>query len=398
MDAKTLVNLAVRFRENKEFIINEETTKHSLVIPFIGSLGYDTASPREVRPEYAAEFTAHDGKRLPDRMDYAIFDRTGKKIRLVLEVKPLGGDIDRRSPQLARYMSQLPDLRFGIMTDGCNYHFYSDLEQPNVMDERPFFTFSLSDPKLEYESVAKFLTKFSGEEFDAESLISEAEDSNYRQGMIDKLSAALRHPAASISFVKWLSEGIYPGLRTQTVMERLGRIAGESVRPAVLRVLGTDLLNDLRSRIQEAGTLEKEEFEPSAIAAPAGADTDMEGVQKKAREILTTEEELAFFEKVKDLCVRAGVESTDILYKDTLYYFNVSFKKPTKWFVRFFGDAQRKGITLWVPSEEAMSLAEGFEVEDAPQSFGVSRIYMSSIDQISALEKVILRSLEICRG
>jgi len=394
MDAKTLVNLAARFRENAEFIINEETTKHSLVIPFIGALGYDTASPREVRPEYAAEFTAHDGKRSPDRMDYAVFDRIGKKIRLVLEVKPLGADLEKRSPQLARYMSQLQELRFGIMTDGCHYHFYSDLEQPNVMDERPFFTFSLSDPKLEYESVARFLTKFSAEEFDAESLISEAEDSNYRQGMIDKLSTALRNPAASISFVKWLSEGIYPGLRTQNVIERLGRIAGESVRPAVLRVLGTDLLNDLRTRIQEAGTLEKEETSPIAELASGGG--DMDGSLK--RETVTSEEELAFFEKVKDLCVRSGVEATDIIYKDTLNYFNVSYKRPTKWFVRFFGDAQRKGVTSWVPIEEARSLVAGLEVEDAPQSFGVSRIYIDSVDHVDALEKVILRSLEICRG
>jgi predicted type IV restriction endonuclease len=74
MDAKALRDLARRYQDNKEFITNEEMTKASLIVPFITALGYDTSNPREVRLEYAAEFTANDGKKLPNRMDYAIFD------------------------------------------------------------------------------------------------------------------------------------------------------------------------------------------------------------------------------------------------------------------------------------------------------------------------------------
>jgi len=99
------------------------------------SRGRSAQITREVRLEYAAEFTTNDGKRLPDRMDYAIFDATGQTPILVIEAKPLGADVRARSPQLARYMSQLPALRFGIITDGCEYLFYGDLARPNVMDE-----------------------------------------------------------------------------------------------------------------------------------------------------------------------------------------------------------------------------------------------------------------------
>ena len=394
MNTKTLIDLVVRYRENREFITNEEATKHSLVIPFLASLGYDTTSPREVRPEYAAEFTAHDGKRSPDRMDYAVFDRTGKRHLLVVEVKTLGTNIEQRSPQLARYMSQLPELRFGIMTDGCQYDFYGDLEQPNIMDETPFFHFSLDDPKIEYESVAQFLNKFSRDEFNAESLISEAEDSNYRQGMIDKLAAALRKPTSDEGFVRWLSDGVYPGIKTQNVLTRLGRLAGEAVRPAVLRVLGTDFLNELRSQIQEAGSLEaggteetSQDEEPTVDEAP-----------RPERRTVTTEEELAFYEKVKEICSQVGVEPTDLLYKDTLNYFNVSYQKPTKWFVRYFGDSQRKTVSCWVPVDEAHGLAVGYEVEAAPSAFGISRVYVESVEQVAGLDKLILRSLEICKG
>ncbi len=126
MDAKALRDLARRYQDNREFITNEEMTKASLIVPFITAIGYDTSSPREVRLEYTAEFTVNDGKRLPDRMDYAIFDATGQIPILAIEAKPLGADVRARSPQLARYMSQLPQLRFGIITDGCDYLFYRD--------------------------------------------------------------------------------------------------------------------------------------------------------------------------------------------------------------------------------------------------------------------------------
>ena len=37
-------------------IRGEEATKHALVVPFIQLLGYDGFDPREVQPEYTADF------------------------------------------------------------------------------------------------------------------------------------------------------------------------------------------------------------------------------------------------------------------------------------------------------------------------------------------------------
>ncbi len=80
MDAQELKKLADNLAANQDFITNEETTKQSLIVPFIRLLGFDPANPREVRPEYSGKFTENDGKRLPDRMDFAIFDATGMKV------------------------------------------------------------------------------------------------------------------------------------------------------------------------------------------------------------------------------------------------------------------------------------------------------------------------------
>ena len=140
-----LLKLSEKYKEDQEFIKNEEMTKAALVIPFLQLLGYDTNSPREVRHEYQADFTKGDGKRYKDRMDYAIFDKTGKEPRLVVEAKTLGSNLDQHSPQLARYLAQLPELHFGILTDGCRYLFFGDLDNPNVMDSLPFFELSLDE-------------------------------------------------------------------------------------------------------------------------------------------------------------------------------------------------------------------------------------------------------------
>jgi predicted type IV restriction endonuclease len=406
MEPKFLRDLARKYHETREFITNEEMTKQALIVPLIAALGYDPTHPREVRLEYTAEFTQNDGKRLPDRMDYAIFDSLGQNVLLVIEAKPLGFDVSARSPQLARYMSQLPQLRFGVITDGCDYLFFSDLNHPNVMDMHPFFRFSLADPKLDFDSVAKFLTKFSRDQFNAERLIEEAEDSSYRQQMIERLVSVLKAPDKNDEFVRWLTEGIYTGKRTTHVMERLGRIAREAMQPAILRTLGDDFLATLRMRINEATGEKPAEPQPQPALQPSPkppppalvpvTPPTAEPAAKAAP--VTTEEETAFLAKVRDVCVRAGESVDNLLGRDTQSYYTVSYKSPTRWFVRLFSGANRKAITTLVPLEEATGLAPGFVVEAPPPGLGASRINIDSVDQVWALSQLIVRSLEICKA
>ena len=395
MDASQMLELVKRFQENRDFISNEETVKVALVLPLLKMLGYDPASPREVRPEYSADFTAGDGKKLPDRMDFAIFDKTGSKPLMVIETKPLGTDLKAKAQQLARYIAQMPDLHFGIITDGCTYHFFGDLENPNQMDSKPFFSFALSDPDTDWSKVAKFLTGFSREVFNADTLVLDAENARYRQEMTDRLAKALRSPGDDEGFLGWITQGVYKGKRTAQVMARLADVARESIEPAILRLIGDDFLEKLKDRIQKLdGNVVPVPALPNVAIIPSSSDEESE---RTKRQIETTEEELAFFDAVRSICVKAGLNPDEILYRDTISYFNVSFHRPTKWFVRYFGNSKRKSLTTWVPVEEAKTLAPGFEVEAAPDSFGVSRIYIDGVAQTWAMSGLLLRSLEIMR-
>ncbi|ATB50834.1 type I restriction enzyme HsdR N-terminal domain-containing protein [Corallococcus macrosporus] len=404
MDANHLLELVKRYQDNKAFISNEETAKIALVVPFIRSLGYDPSVPREVRLEYTADFVQGDGKKLPDRMDFAIFDQTGTKPLIVIETKPLGTDLKARAQQLARYLAQLPELHFGIITDGCHYLFFGDLENPNVMDPEPFFTFSLEDTKADWAKVAKFLSKFSREAFNATTLITDAENSRYRQGMIDKLAAALKAPGEHEAFLKWLTEDIYKGKRTTAVMERLADVAKEAIEPTLLRVMGDDFLNKLKERIQRLN----EGAEPAVaqdganvVKADSARPFEAEGRaapdEKGRAAVETTEAELEFFGVVRDICVKHGAAAEDILFRDTASYFNVSFKRPTKWFARFFSNGKRKSIITWVPVEEARAIAAGFDVEAAPAGLGTSRVFIESVPQVWALKALMTRSLELSK-
>ena len=396
MNQEQLISLAKSYNEHKEFITNEETAKMSLVVPFIRLLGYDPNSPREVRLEYTAEFTQGDGKRLQDRMDFAIFDKSGSKSLMVIETKPLNTDLKSKSPKLARYIAQLPDLHFGILTNGCSYQFYGDLESPNIMDSEPFFTFSLDDSKNDWNMVASFLTKFSRDAFNAETLVTDAENSRYRQSMVEKLVCVLRTPSKDENFIKWLASGIYPGKRTAAVMARMGELAQEAIEPALLRVMGDEFVEQLKERIHAVQKKQPENLEPQndTINKKMVEICASDSQQKEKKEIVTTEEELRFYEVVKRIVEESEFDVQKLLYKDTVNYFNVSYEKPTKWFLRFFSDQKRKNIVTMVGLEKAREIAREFEVEEAPKVFGTSRIYIEQAEDIGNMKDLVIECLK----
>ena len=129
--------LSEQIAERKEQVRSEGQTKQSLILPFIRELGYDDGDPAEVDLEYKADMGVKGG----ERVDYAI-KRDGKPI-ILIECKRLGHQLqDGDITQLFRYFNAT-DARIGILTNGIEYRFFSDLNKPNVMDKGPFFEFNV---------------------------------------------------------------------------------------------------------------------------------------------------------------------------------------------------------------------------------------------------------------
>ena len=139
-------------------------------MPFLSVLGYDVFDPREVVPEYVADV----GLKRGEKVDYAIL-KDGKPI-LIVECKTVGTKLDlAKVTQLFRYFTSTSS-RFGILTDGMIYRFFSDLEEPNKMDQKPFLEFDLSEITKED---AKNLKRFTKDSFDPEDSIRAAENLKY---------------------------------------------------------------------------------------------------------------------------------------------------------------------------------------------------------------------------
>ena len=399
MDAEQLIKLAKTYEEDCKIITTEETAKLCLVLPFLIALGYDNARPKELRAEYSADFSIKEKTKFPDRMDFVIFDKTGNKPLIIIETKPPKFDLKTAAPQLAKYFSQMKELHFAILTDGITYQIYGDLNNSHQMDNEPFFTFSLDDSKTDWIKVASFLSKFSRDSFNAETLITDAENSRYRQAMTDKIEKILRNPAKDEQFMGWLTTNIYNGKKTVKVMNTMKELAKEAIEPALYRVITDEVADKFIERIGAArkvgteSTGKTSEELPDDVMTVVGDNDLIPPVPPKGT--ITTDEELKFFEIVKEICIKSGYDEKNLIFRDTINYCNISYEKPTKWFIRYFGDAKRKHISTLIPTDEAIKILPGFNVEDAPTVFGVSRIFVNDIEQLRDFEKVILRSIEI---
>jgi len=132
-----LSELASRIQRQKDSVLTEEAAKTAFVLPFLQALGYDVFNPSEVIPE----LTADHGVKKGEKVDYAI--KLQDRIVILIECKSIGADLEaKHAGQLFRYFS-VTDARFGVLTDGVRYLFFSDLEKENRMDDRPFFEFNL---------------------------------------------------------------------------------------------------------------------------------------------------------------------------------------------------------------------------------------------------------------
>jgi len=184
-------------------------------------------------------------------------------------------------------------------------------------------------------------------------------------------------------------------------MERLGRVARDAVEPALLKVYGSSIVASIQRRFEEVqdDSDRAEESDEATAGDDEAVESETGAGQPPAKSrTVTTEEELEVYRIVHQICTQAGYDPDDILYRDTVSYFNVSFKRPTKWFLRFFGDSKRKAVVTIVPVDEARELAAGFEVQEAPSAFGVSRVYVEEGAQLWALDRLVLRSLELLAG
>src|SRR5215217_8875501 len=174
MDFKdSILHFASRVDKLCPQIKTEEATKNALIMPFIQLLGYDVFNPFEVSPEFIADIGIKKG----EKVDYAILNNN--KPILLIECKHYTEDLNPHNSQLFRYF-HTTDSKFGLLTNGVCFKFYTDLVTPNKMDEKPFFEFNITEIK---DNEIAELKKFHKSYFDVENITNTASELKYLNEM-----------------------------------------------------------------------------------------------------------------------------------------------------------------------------------------------------------------------
>lgn len=299
MDFKDdIKQLGERVAKLKDQIATEEATKNAFIMPFLRSLGYDVFNPLEVVPEFVSDIGIKKG----EKIDYAIFKDDAPTI--LVECKHWNQNLDLHDGQLLRYF-HVSKAKFGLLTNGIVYRFYSDLVQPNKMDEKPFLEFNITDIK---ENQVEELKKFHKSYFDVENIVNSASELKYMNELKQLLHQELTNPSAE--FVKYFAKQVYPSMITAKVLEQFTSLTKRSVQLHI-----SDLITD---RLKYA--LKNEDEIAQAEAAIAAANP-VEADEDKSK-IVTTAEEMEGYLIVKSI-LRQKVEASRITFRDAQSYFAI---------------------------------------------------------------------------
>lgn len=330
-----LRTLATRISNTKDLIQTEEATKNAMVMPFIQMLGYNVFDPLEVTPELTADIGTKKG----EKVDYAIL-RDGKPI-ILFECKKCGADLNiNHAGQLFRYF-HVTEARFGVLTNGVTYRFFTDLEQPNKMDEKPFLEFNILDFK---DQEVEELKKFAKSAFDLDTILTTANDLKYTRAIQNLLSDWMSNP--SEEFVRLVSADLLAGRRfTPVVKEQFTAIT----KRAFKQLIG-DRIND---RLKVAMT-------PEVAMAPDLIQQD----DSENDELVTSSEEIEGFYIVKAI-LRDVINPRRVFMRDAQSYCAILLddnnRKPI---CRLrFNNAARLVVGLFNDKEEEkISIAEADEL------------------------------------
>ena len=260
-------------------------------MPFIQLLGYDIFDPTEVVPEFIADIGIKKG----EKVDYAIF-QNGVPI-IIVECKNWREDLNVHNSQLFRYF-HVTKTRFSLLTNGIEYRFYTDLENANKMDEKPFLEFNICEVK---ENMISEIAKFHKSRFDVDKIVDNASSLKYTKEIKKVFNDELQQP--SDEFIKFFASRVYSGNITAKVVGQFQ----ELVHRALNQVLSEKVNDRLTSALsKEAETIQDE----------------IEVGEDAVSRVTTTEEEMDAYRIVLAI-LRRKLPIHRIAHRDTQSYFGV---------------------------------------------------------------------------
>lgn len=347
-----LKSFITRIPKLSESISTEEATKNALIMPLLNIMGYNVFDPTEVIPE----FTADHGTKKGEKVDYAIV--INDEPLILIECKAVNSELsNQQASQLFRYYS-VTSARVGILTNGILYRFFSDLDSPNKMDDKPFLEINLLNLK---DRDIRELKRFTKETFDPDDLTSVAISLKYTREIMNILQNELENP--SDEFVKFFARQVYGRPIMKNVLEKFRSIVKEA---------RTQFINEkINERLKMAMSDHK----------PVAEDADLDSTPEEDNGIITTVEEIEGYYIVRGI-LRGIVDSKRVTIRDTKSYCGILLddnnRKPICR-LRFNSKQKYLGIFDENKSEEKVPINDLAEIYDYAEKFKkVIKYYDSS--------------------
>jgi hypothetical protein len=298
MDLKDQLRLIGERTKHKEAIATEEATKNAFIMPFLQALGYDVFNPLEVVPEFVADLGLKKG----EKIDYAIFKEEVPTI--LIECKHWAQNLNVHDGQLMRYF-HVSKAKFGLLTNGIHYRFYSDLVEPNKMDEKPFLEFNITEIR---DNQIDEIKKFHKAHFDVENIVNSASELKYTNELKALINAEINNPTSE--FVKLFAKQVYTGVITSKILDQFTILTKRSFQQHISDLINERLKTALMTDEEKANVIQSQ---IESIEVETDDDSN---------KVVTTEEELEGFLIVKTV-LRQKIDKNRISYRDAQSYFSI---------------------------------------------------------------------------
>lgn len=350
--SEKLAALSGKIKNQAHMIQTEEATKAAFVMPFISNvLGYDVFDPEEVTPEYICDIGTKKG----EKIDYAI--KKDGNIQILIECKKIGESLSiNHAMQLFRYF-HVTSARVAILTNGQHYKFFTDLDTPNKMDEKPFLELDMLDID---DYVIPEIVKLNKKTFDVESIVNAAGELKYVSQIKKVISLILNE--GDEDFTKYVASKVYDGVVTQKVRDLFS---------VLIKKGAAQYLNDqLNIRLKSAM------FNTNSIADETVTNKEVINEVLEDEGIETTEDEINGFLIVKAIASRV-VSPSKVFMRDSKSYCAI-----------LFDDNNRKPICRFRfnTSQKYLSLFDAEKKEIKHAINGLEEIYIHAEAIVATIE------------
>ena len=357
----------------------EETTKQALILPLLDILGFSPYDPTKVLAEFAADFP---GVKSTERVDYALYCN-GQPV-MFIEAKSYNCNLTNHAPQLSRYFNSTLGVTIGAITNGREWRFFTDLINPNLMDEKPFLVVDFTKHKAEELTQ---LAEFNHDNFHVEKLRYFAEENQYIEQFKSVIKKSINE--VDIDFVRYVAQ-------QANINRQLNTKFLESIQPFVKQAVEKAISDTVVKGLSAPTIITAQPVEPTFDNSNSLSNIEniepnkpQDIIHPENERIVTTLDEQNLQSIIGDL-----FPEYELTGKDTESYYSILYQnKNNRWLFRYDVNRKRPTIQFIVPINDQRKIEltrAGLEVLNNGQ------IYLDKPEHIYRAAGVLKDCLEFC--